>query len=91
MQKYPKNNKQNGQALTEYIVAAVFLMIIVWYGLVGGSVESDGSGGLWETDADHTGTGVYLDDAHPDSIATPGLVQALHKKQDDFVESIYQP
>lgn len=91
MQNYPAKKLQQGQALTEYIVAAVFLMIIVWYGLVGGSVETDGSGGLWETDPDHKGTGVYLDDAHPGSIATPGLVQALHKKQDDFVDSIYQP
>ena len=84
-----------GQALTEYLVAAVFLMIIVWYGLVGGSVEADGSGGLWETDGEHLATGAYLDERESGgattSVAAPGLVQALHKKQEDFIDSIYQP
>ena len=83
-----------GQALTEYLVAAVFLMIIVWYGLVGGGVEADGSGGLWETDGEHEGTGEYWErraESEAERSPTPGLVQALHKKQEDFINSIYQP
>ncbi len=87
----PSKKSLEGQALTEYMVAAVFLMIIVWYGFVGGSVGNDGSGGLWETDSEHVGTGEYLDEYHSGAIATPGLVQALHRKQEDFIESIYQP
>lgn len=79
-----------GQALTEYMVAAVFLMIIVWYGLVGGSVDNAGNGGIWE-DEDVQATGTYLDEYHPSATSAPGLVQALHKKQEDFVDSIYEP
>lgn len=81
-----------GQAFTEYLIAAIFLTFIVWYALVGGSVEADGSGGLWETDADHKGTGLFLDTRHGNNdTPMPGVAQALHKKQEDFVQSIYQP
>ncbi|MCG8314442.1 MAG: hypothetical protein MI976_14640 [Pseudomonadales bacterium] len=73
---------QSGQALTEYMVAAVFLMIIVWYALVGGD--------LWSTEPDPV-TGTMLDRQHSPSTAAPGLVQALHKKQSDFANSIYEP
>ncbi len=82
---------QKGQALAEYIIASVFLSIMVWYALVGGSVDpASGKGGLYETEAIET-TGHYQDRFRPGDRPAPGLVQALHKRQDDFKEAIYQP
>lgn len=75
-------DKQQGQALAEYMIAAVFLSIVVWYALVGG--------GVLATDPDPV-VGVILEEKRPQSGAAPGLVQALHKKQDDFAEKIYEP
>lgn len=81
---------QAGQALTEYMIGTVFLVIIVWYGLVGGSPDALGNGGLWETDAVNA-KGTYLEQRQPSAKALPGLIQSLHKKQDDFQNYIYQP
>lgn len=80
--------RQRGQALTEYVAVAVFLMIIVWYALVGGTTNSAGEGGLYETDVGVVTKGTY---APASEDAQPGLIQALHFKQENFQQQIYQP
>lgn len=91
MSRLSSQIKSKGQALTEYMVATVFLTIIVWYAFVGGSVDdTTGQGGLWE-DQPVNATGNYLDRQHPNNIALPGLIQAVHQKQEDFAAKIYEP
>ncbi len=80
-----------GQALVEYLLVAAFMSVIIWYALIGGSIDNNGRGGLYETDDEYLATGNYLDAQHPGSEPAPGLVQALHGKQERFIESIYQP
>ena len=79
---------QKAQVLTEYLIATIFLSLMVWYAIVGGSVDETGEGGL--NDLNGTpGTGTYLDKQHTDALAMPGLVHVLHKKQKTFAKEIY--
>jgi hypothetical protein len=76
--------------MIEYSICTLFIGIFVWYALIGGSVNDTGSGGYWETEAIDV-TGRLVDEHSANPVAAPGLVQALHKKQEDFRSSIYQP
>lgn len=104
MRMYKVSNMQStfissrGQVMAEYIVVSVFFGLFVWYAIVGGSVDSSGSGGWLETDGEHfnkvdaaTANGVIYDKYHPGDTPMPGLIQAIHTKQETFSESIYQP
>ena len=84
--------KQRGQVMTEYIIVSVFLSILVWYAIVGGSVDPTTKKGGW-TDPDLTeGTGTYYDKYHDTAgLEAPGLVQAMQSKQDRFASQIYKP
>ena len=78
--------------MAEYIVVSVFLGLFVWYAIVGGSVDgATNKGGWMETDIDVTGTGEIYDKYHPADPAVPGLIQAIHEKQETFSDSIYMP
>ena len=78
--------------MAEYIIVSVFLGLFVWYAIVGGSVNgTTKSGGWMETDINVAGTGETYDKYHPTDTAIPGLIQAIHEKQETFSESIYQP
>lgn len=92
MTKLPGQARQHqGQALTEYMIATVFLTILVWYAFVGGSPDDTGRGGLWETEQVDA-TGNLLDDRFDkNEIALPGVIQAVHAKQENFAASIYEP
>lgn len=81
-----------GQVMTEYLVVTIFLVILVWYAIVGGSVDPSTKKGGW-TDPELTlGTGNYYDEYHETSdLEAPGLVQAIHNKQDTFASEIYKP
>lgn len=84
------SDKGRGQAQIEYLVCATCLMMFVWYAFVGGVDPNTGEGGLMETDVVET-TGLFVE-AHVESpSATPGLVQAMHQKQEDFKTALYQP
>jgi len=84
-----------GQVMAEYIVVSVFFGLFVWYAIVGGSVTATGptgtEGGWMETDVNVRGTGNKYDEYHPVDTPMPGLIQAIHSKQERFTDSIYQP
>jgi len=84
------NATPKGQVLTEYMIATVFLSLMVWYAIVGGSVDAAGQGGLDDLDGSPS-TGTYLDRQHSDAISMPGLVHVLHQKQKTFATEIYGP
>lgn len=83
--------RPQGQAMVEYIFCTMVLAIFVWYALIGGSTDpATGQGGRWETDAVGV-TGRLVDERFPTADKAPGLVQSLHKKQEDFRSAIYNP
>ncbi len=89
------HSSSQGQVMAEYIVVSVFFGLFVWYAIVGGSVTATGptgtEGGWMETQADVLGTGNKYDEYRPGDAPMPGLIQAIHSKQETFTDSIYQP
>jgi hypothetical protein len=83
-------SKVSGQAQIEYLVCAMCLMMLVWYAFVGGVDSSTGRGGLHETEVVNT-TGHFTEVFVENPSATPGLVQSLHQKQEDFKTALYKP
>lgn len=73
-----------GSVTVEYTIVIVFLMIIIWYGVVGGSVSP-------LNPTTQTGTGNQLDNIDPSATAYPGVANALHDKQVVFRGKIGQP
>ena len=84
------NRRSKGQVMAEYIIASVFLSLFVWYAIVGGSIEG-GKGGMLETDVNVLGKGAVLERTNSDYVAMPGLIQAIHNKQETFSDEIYKP
>ena len=84
------NGNKKGQVLTEYLIATIFLSLMVWYAIVGGSVNGLGEGGLHDQSGPNA-TGKLLDRQSPGAIAMPGLVHVLHQKQKTFAKEIYGP
>lgn len=88
---YQFSKRSQGQAMIEYIFCTMVLTIFVWYALIGGSADpATGQGGRWETDAIDV-SGRLVDQQFPTGTKAPGLVQSLHKKQEDFRSAIYSP
>lgn len=77
--------KVTGQVMTEFIIVAIFLALMVWYAVMGGS-------GPWN-DANRQPNHGNLEKAPPpaDGQAYPGLIQVLNDRQHDFSDSLSQP
>jgi len=79
------DSKVSGQVTTEFIIVAIFLALMVWYSVVGGS-------GPWN-DANHQPNQGNLEKIPPpaNGQAYPGLVQVLNNRQHDFSQDLSQP
>ena len=82
MRSLKSGNK--GSITIEYLIVTLFLMIPIWYAVIGGS-------GNW-TDADTLtpNKGNLTKGSVPDE-GYPGLVKTLNDKQHDFADQINQP
>ncbi|MCG8669822.1 MAG: hypothetical protein MI867_10455 [Pseudomonadales bacterium] len=70
--------------MVEYVVVLSFFMIMLWYAMVGGSSD-------WTDPETTEGTGAQVDRTFDNPPAYPGLVNALHDKQESFRSRVYQP
>ncbi|OUR88226.1 hypothetical protein A9Q81_24465 [Gammaproteobacteria bacterium 42_54_T18] len=88
----PKTSRLRGQVMTEYLIATMFLVILVWYAIVGGTTDPKTKKGGWADTELTPGTGTYYDEFHDTAgLEAPGLVQAIHNKQETFASAIYKP
>lgn len=69
--------------MVEYAVVSVFLMLMIWYAIIGGS-------GDWldPTRVENHGN---LSKSPPSSAPPPSVVNAMKTKQNQFAHDIYQP
>jgi len=74
-----------GSITIEYMIVMLFLMIPIWYAVIGGS-------GSWlNVDASASNKGNLTKSSTVPSEGYPGLVKTLNDKEIDFADQINQP
>lgn len=84
MKPINRRSVSSGSVMVEYMIVVVFLMIMIWYAVVGGSFN-------WMDPTTHTGTGNQVDRVNSNATPYAGVANTLHDKQESFRSRIYQP
>lgn len=83
--------RSEGSAMSEFVILSVFASVLIYYGLMGAAEPSLLGGGRGPLNTSvGAGTGALLDRVDEKAVAAPGLMQALHYKQEEFIEEIYK-